>query len=62
MLRTCLSANDAPTGADACAWAEPAEWWASTVEFVGAYRPPLIASTRALSRSGKSSAIDPSER
>ena len=32
------------------------------VEFVGVYWPPLIAATRALSLSGKSSAIDVSER
>jgi len=33
-----------------------------SVEFVGVYWPPLIAATRALSLSGKSSAIDVSER
>ena len=32
------------------------------VEFVGVYWPPLIAATRALSLSGKSSAIDVSGR
>jgi hypothetical protein len=39
-----------------------AEWWTSTVEFVGVYWPPLIAATRALSLSGWSSAIDDSPK